>query len=316
VEWALDARDVSAQTDLRREIDAYLRRHGDVDADFNGASLIVAELVSNALRHAGGVCWVSLDWSSENPILRVYDLGPNFDLRAELPDMQRSGGRGLFIASAMSPQLVATRRRVKGNDVRAVLPVRRRATDSISPPRRRINVLPSLDEAQPGGGFGRETFLRALVVQLANAIEAQQGASGAEAAVAQVGIDIGGQMEAEYREAKGIEGPLDAAALADCFVRLKHAIDGRFSVVEATPDRVVLENTRCPFGEAVRLAPALCRMTSAVFGGIAAANVDGDVAVTLEERIAIGDPHCRVTVDLRARPEHQPWEQRYQSPPG
>jgi predicted ArsR family transcriptional regulator len=88
-------------------------------------------------------------------------------------------------------------------------------------------------------------------------------------------------------------------------VRLKHAIDGGFSVVEASAERIVLENTRCPFGDAVLRAPALCRMTSSVFGGIAARNTSGDVAVLLEERIAVGDPGCRVVVSLTPPPEQE-----------
>lgn len=42
-------------------------------------------------------------------------------------------------------------------------------------------------------------------------------------------------------------------------------------------------------------------MTSSVFGGIAARN-GTDAAVQLEERIAVGDPECRVTVWLRGVP--------------
>jgi hypothetical protein len=38
-------------------------------------------------------------------------------------------------------------------------------------------------------------------------------------------------------------------------------------------------------------------MTSAVFGGIAARNI-GQAAVSLEERIALGDPGCRVVIHL------------------
>jgi anti-sigma regulatory factor (Ser/Thr protein kinase) len=52
-----------------------------------------------------------------------------------------------------------------------------------------------------------------------------------------------------------------------------------------------------PFGDVVRQAPGLCRMTSSVFGGIAARNTGG-AAVVLEERIAVGDPECRVIVWL------------------
>ncbi len=95
-------------------------------------------------------------------------------------------------------------------------------------------------------------------------------------------------------------------------MRLKHAIDGGFSVVEVTDERIVLANTRCPFGDAVRRAPALCRMTSSVFGGIAARNSDGEAAVVLEERIAVGDPGCRVVVYLGASADDdRPFLHRY-----
>ena len=50
--------------------------------------------------------------------------------------------------------------------------------------------------------------------------------------------------------------------------------------------------------DSVLRAPALCRMTSSVFGGIAARNTPNAVAVLLEERIAVGDPGCRVVVSL------------------
>jgi predicted ArsR family transcriptional regulator len=138
------------------------------------------------------------------------------------------------------------------------------------------------------------------VVQLAQAVERNGGPGMAEACVAQVAIDVGAQMELEYRAATAVVGNLDPRQLADCFVRLKHAIDGGFHVIEITPDRIVLGNTQCPFGEVVRKAPALCRMTSAVFGGIAA-NSHGESAVVLDERIAVGDPECRVVIHLGHR---------------
>jgi hypothetical protein len=94
-------------------------------------------------------------------------------------------------------------------------------------------------------------------------------------------------------------GRLPVERLGECLVRLKHAIDGGFQVVELTDEHIVFTNTRCPFGDVVRNAPALCRMTSSVFGGIAARNSDdGQAAVVLEERIAVGDPGCRIVVHL------------------
>jgi predicted ArsR family transcriptional regulator len=104
-------------------------------------------------------------------------------------------------------------------------------------------------------------------------------------------------MEDEYRRARGIADELTVEQIADLYVRLKAAIDGDFYGVEATPERIVLGNRACPFGEVVKRAPGLCRMTSSVFGGIAARNTGG-ASVVLEQRIAVGDPECRVVVWL------------------
>jgi hypothetical protein len=152
------------------------------------------------------------------------------------------------------------------------LPLRRLPTTSYDPQPSSGTVLPEVSEARPEGGFGKEAFLRALVVQMAQAVEAVGGPELAERAVAQVGTDVGGQMEREYRHARDVVGLLSPEQVADCLVRLKAAIDGGFHVVEVSADRIVLTNTRCPFGPVVQHAPALCRMTSSVFGGIAARN--------------------------------------------
>jgi predicted ArsR family transcriptional regulator len=198
--------------------------------------------------------------------------------------------------------------------VSAVLPVTKPAAVSVDPPRRRHDVLPDLDEARPAGGFSREPFLRALAVQLARSVDEIDGPDRAEAVVAQVGIDVGGQMEAEYRRAAQLTGRLTPVQLAECFVRLKRAIDGGFSVESVSDDRIVLVNDRCPFGEAVKRAPALCRMTSSVFGGIAARNSDHSAVVVLEERIAVGDPGCRVHVLLDPDAQHEVLGHQYRSP--
>ena len=139
--------------------------------------------------------------------------------------------------------------------------------------------------------------MRALVVQLAQNVESLQGPGVAEAMVAQVGTDVGGRMEAAFREARGIDGDLDLGQISSLLVELKAAIGGDFYVIDANDDRIVLGNDRCPFGDAVMMAPALCRMTSSVFGGIARRN-RGAAAVDLEQRIAVGDRQCRVTVWL------------------
>ena len=62
-------------------------------------------------------------------------------------------------------------------------------------------------------------------------------------------------------------------------------------------------------------APSLCRMTSSVFGGIAARNSDDGASVLLEERIALGDPGCRVVVELNVPKDGASPAAHYYAPP-
>ncbi len=318
MDWVVDSAHREGVSALRREVSAYLRRHADPTASLDDCELVISELVTNVALHAAGPVWVSVDWSAPEPTIRVADVGPGFDLDLdlELPGVESLGGRGLFIVSSIVTNLQSFRRATAGSVVTATLPITRTPSVSIDPPRRRTTVLPSLEEAEPGGGFGKEAFLRALVVQLAHTVADQNGPDAAERVVAQVGADVGGQMELEYRTATGSKGSLSPDLLADCFVRLKHAIDGGFVIVEISENSIVLENDRCPFGDVVRLAPALCRMTSSVFGGIAARSAQREAVVRLEERIAIGDARCRVVIELD--PSHDrgetPGGHRYRTP--
>jgi DNA-binding NarL/FixJ family response regulator/anti-sigma regulatory factor (Ser/Thr protein kinase) len=297
VEWALNGDDPDAVRALRREVMAYLRRHGDPDSDFAGAEVVVAELLINAFEHAPGPAWVRASWLGERPRIEVHDLGPGFALAPTLPEPAAERGRGLFLAQAIADDLSRESKPRGGSKLVATLPVRRRTQASFDPPRHAHGALPAPEEAGAGGMFGKESFLRALTVELAEAVEASQGPDAAEAVVAQVGANVGGRMEDAYRAARGITGRLSAERIADLYVRLKAAIDGDFYVIEANERRIVLGNRRCPFGEVVQRQPGLCRMTSSVFGGIAARSA-GRSAVVLEERIALGDPECRVVVWL------------------
>ncbi|HMM95507.1 ATP-binding protein [Phycicoccus sp.] len=324
MDWYLDRAEQLG--DLRREIGRYLARHATADTEaVEDAELVVSEAVGNAMRHSTGPVWVSLRWTEQHPLLTVYDVGtsaadlagagrpsvPSLAPDDELPE----SGRGMALIRHLAHDVVARVRRESGTVVSMRLAVSRRPAQSVDPPRRSSGLLPALHEARPGGGFGKESFLRALVVQLSQAIEHHHGPDAAEAAVAQVGTDVGGQMEQEVRLAEQIVGRLSPEDLGRCYVRLKHAIDGGFSVLEANAERVVLVNTRCPFGESVRQAPALCRMTSSVFGGIAARNHEGGASVLLEERIAVGDPGCRVVVHLGEPPvEVAPFVHQYRPP--
>lgn len=310
----MDATNARALSALRREVMRYLGRHAEPGADLAAAEIVVAELLANAFAHAPGPAWVCVSWTAEAARIEVHDLGPGFELRADLPPPTALGGRGLFLASAFAGDVARADKRAGGSRVSATLPVKRVEETSYDPPRSSAAALPALEEAGEDGMFGREAFLRALVVELAQGLEASQGPAAAEAVVAQVGADVGGRMEEAYRAARRITGRLSPQEMAALFVRLKGAIEGDFYVVEADEEKIVLGNRRCPFGDAVRREPALCRMTSSVFGGIAARNT-GASAVVLEERIALGDPECRIVVWLdRAGKPRPPGAHLYTGP--
>jgi DNA-binding NarL/FixJ family response regulator/anti-sigma regulatory factor (Ser/Thr protein kinase) len=297
VEWALDSSRPEAVSALRREVVAYLRRHGDPESDFAGAEVVVAELLTNAFQHAPGPVWVRASWTGVRPRLEVHDLGDGFAFEPSLPDPSAAKGRGLFLVSALADDVEVAAKRGQGSKIAVTLPVRRQAEASSGPLHATQDALPALEEAAEDGTFGKEPFLRALTVELAKAIETREGPGAAEAAVAQVGASVGGRMEEAYRAAEGIAGRLTPKQIADLYVRLKGAIGGSFYVIEADARKIVLGNRRCPFGPAVQRQPALCQMTSSVLGGIAARNA-GRSSVVLEERIALGDPECRVVVWL------------------
>jgi DNA-binding CsgD family transcriptional regulator/anti-sigma regulatory factor (Ser/Thr protein kinase) len=297
MEWAIDGRRAASVAALRREVAAYLQRHAEPDSDLAGAEVVIAELLSNAFEHAPGPAWVRAIWLGERPRLEVHDLGPGFVLDPRLPEPDSERGRGLFIVDAIADDLTRASKAAGGSAVSATLPVRRRIQRPHTPPRHSVAALPPMSEAQPDGTFGREAFLRALLVELAQTVEADQGPDVAGAAVAQVGANVGGRMEEAYRAARGIAGRLSPAQTADLFVRLKAAIGGDFYVIRADEEMIVLGNRRCPFGPGVMNEPALCRMTSSVFGGIAARNATQS-SVVLRARIALGDPECRIVVRL------------------
>ena len=311
MDWYLEARDPAAVPRLRREIMAYLGRHALPGTYTGDAELVVSELLANAFEHTAGPAWVSVRWDGPHPVISVADLGPGFppDLLGRHratgagagagPDPLGEGGRGLFLATHLARDLAVAARAAGGSVVKATLDVAREPGHAPPPPRPSANPLPTLAEAGPGGGFDRETFLRALVVQLMHTVELQYGPEAAQAAINQVGADVGRQIETEYRSVSGVIGRLTPDELAECLVRLTHAIGGEFHVAEASDARLVLTVSRCPFGEAVQRAPSLCRMTAGVFGGIATRNVShGEVSVLLEERIAVGDPGCRIVIWL------------------
>jgi MetOD domain-containing protein len=143
----------------------------------------------------------------------------------------------------------------------------------------------------------RDVFLRTLLRELAGTLQDVVGLEDASGFVSVVGQNMGRQMDRDYRSALGTKW-LTREQVAETLVDLKTRINGDFSIIEQDDDRIVLGNRVCPFGDKVEGRPALCMMTSNVFGSIAAENL-GYAKVELQETIAMGDAGCRVVVHLR-----------------
>jgi len=88
VDWYLPEGALEALPLLRRDLVAYLRRHGESDSNFDAAELLVAESVGNAVRHTAGPVWVSLTWRGTNLTMSVYDVGPGTN---QIPNEEPSG---------------------------------------------------------------------------------------------------------------------------------------------------------------------------------------------------------------------------------
>jgi anti-sigma regulatory factor (Ser/Thr protein kinase) len=306
VEWYLHSGHPQAVTELRREVVAYLGRHAEPESDLAGAQLVVAELLTNAFHHAPGPSWVRVEWGQERPRLEVHDLGPGFELELQPAPVDAIDGRGLFIANAFADDLARASKQAGGSKVTAMLPG--------TPPRRgvaRSAAQPGEPVARSGGGAHRRDVRKGGVPAGARGRACPgdrrcgRGPTSPKRSWAQVGANVGQRMEDGYRAVRELTGRLDNEQIADLYIKLKAAIDGDFYVVDIDERRIVLGNRRCPFGEVVQRQPGLCRMTSSVFGGIAARNT-GAAAVVLEERIALGDPECRVVVWLNGSADSRP----------
>ena len=110
-----------------------------------------------------------------------------------------------------------------------------------------------------------------------------------------IGLTAGPCFEAICRKQMGLEGPIDLDQYADIILSIKNQIGGNFSRASSEPGMVRVVSTDCPFGAVVKDAPELCKMTSSVFGGIAARNF-GYAKVELRQRIATDNDSCEVCI--------------------
>lgn len=165
-----------------------------------------------------------------------------------------------------------------------------------------LNVVPIRQEvAKVEIDLDRDLFFRKMLRELAGTIEAIVGMEEANGYVAAVGAAVGDWINEAYHAEMGPDD-FDMHVVAAVFVDLKSRIDGGFAIESVSPERIVLVNSKCPFGRDVAGRPSLCMMTSNVFGRIAADNL-GYARVELKETIAKGDPGCHIVVHLKPRPD-------------
>jgi len=154
----------------------------------------------------------------------------------------------------------------------------------------------------------RDVFLRTLIRELAGTLQEVVGLPEASGFVSVVGQRVGELIDSQYKAALGVSN-LTRAQVADVLVDLKRRIQGDFYIIEQSDEKLVLGNRACPFGEKVLDRPALCMMTSNVFGAIASQNL-GYAKVELQKTIALGAPECRVVVYLNPTAESEAAEGR------
>ena len=146
-------------------------------------------------------------------------------------------------------------------------------------------------------GLGREEFMTTLVANLVETTESYLGYEEAASFVSEVGDRMGATLSAFYQARRQTDQPNHTYIAAAC-TNLKTRIDGQFTAVDVSEDRIVFENTQCPFHDHVIGSPALCMMTTNVFGRISA-DANGYARVHIEEAIATGHNRCRVCVTLK-----------------
>ncbi len=114
-------------------------------------------------------------------------------------------------------------------------------------------------------------FLQTFILELMHACE-QEGGDYCESLIERIAKIAGVYFEQTYREEYQRLGELDREDYIDLILALKNRIGGNFSLASVEAGTITVVNSRCPFGEGVINFPELCRMTSSVFGGIAARN--------------------------------------------
>lgn len=123
--WQFEAEDARAAYTMR---DEYFRTLAHVcnlsEEDRAACSLIFAELIGNAVRHAPGPISVSLEIRGTDAVLHVIDKGPGFTYQPALPSsVWAEGGRGLYLISMLAKRVHVETVPGRGTHVMVTLPV-------------------------------------------------------------------------------------------------------------------------------------------------------------------------------------------------
>ncbi|MBE9035231.1 methanogen output domain 1-containing protein [aff. Roholtiella sp. LEGE 12411] len=154
----------------------------------------------------------------------------------------------------------------------------------------------------------RDLFLRTLIRELSGTLQDVVGLEEASGFISVVGGRMGRQLNQDYKSAL-VVSHLSHQQVADVLVDLKRRIKGDFYVIEQNDEKIVFGNRACPFGEKVLGRPAMCMMTSNIFGTVTADNL-GYAKVELQETIARGAPGCGVVIYLKPTAESEDAEGR------
>ncbi|MEH1873912.1 methanogen output domain 1-containing protein [Nostoc sp.] len=154
----------------------------------------------------------------------------------------------------------------------------------------------------------RDIFLRTLIRELSGTLQDVVGLEEASGFISVVGERMATQLNQDYKSALEVSN-LSRQQVADVLIDLKRRIQGDFYVIEQDEEKIIFGNRVCPFAEKVVNRPAMCMMTSNVFGTIAANNL-GYAKVELQETIAQGGSGCRVIVYLKLTEEAEDAEGR------
>ncbi|MDF5733017.1 MAG: methanogen output domain 1-containing protein [Rhizonema sp. PD38] len=149
----------------------------------------------------------------------------------------------------------------------------------------------------------RDLFLRTLIRELSGTLQDVVGLQEASGFISVVGQSMGRQINQDYRSGLEVSN-LSRQQVADVLVDLKRRIQGGFYIIEENDEKIVFGNRVCPFAEHVSNRPAMCMMTSNVFGTIAADNL-GYAKVELQETLAQGDSRCKVVIYLKPTEESE-----------